>query len=163
MTKIPFKIGLGYDIHRLEAGRKLILGGVDIPYEKGLVGHSDADVLLHAICDALLGALSKGDIGIHFPNTDPAYKDISSMKLLQKVVELMEAEGFVVGNVDAMIQAEEPNLKEYKNQMRFHIAYKLAIDESCVNIKATTMESIGALGKKEGIAAFATVLIVKKD
>lgn len=158
-----YRTGLGYDIHRLVKGRKLILGGVEIPYSKGLEGHSDADVLLHAICDAILGALGKGDIGEHFPNTDPLYKNVSSLVLLGKVNDLAQGEGYRVNNVDAVIQAQEPCLKEYKSQMRSHIAYKLAIDESCVNIKATTQEGLGALGKGEGIAAFATVLLIKKN
>ena len=158
---MSFKVGLGYDIHRFAEGRKLVLGGVEIPFNKGLDGHSDADVLIHAVCDALLGALGRGDIGEHFPNTDNKYKDISSMVLLEKISELVQNEGYKVSNVDTVILAEEPNLKDYKHQMRFHIAYKLAIDESAVNIKATTQEGLGALGKKEGIAAFATVLISK--
>ena len=160
---MSYKIGLGYDIHRFAAGRKLVLGGVEIPHTQGLDGHSDADVLTHAICDALLGALGKGDIGEHFPNTDKKYKNISSMDLLEKVSELIQGEGYKVSNVDTVILAEEPNLKDYKHQMRFHIAYKLAIDESAVNIKATTQEGLGAVGKKEGIAALATVLISKQS
>ncbi len=158
-----YRTGIGYDIHRLVKGRKLILGGVEIPYSKGLEGHSDADVLLHAICDAILGALGKGDIGEHFPNTDPLYKNVSSLVLLGKINDLAQGEGYHVNNVDAVIQAEEPCLKEYKSQMRFRIADQLAIDESCVNIKATTQEGLGALGKGEGIAAFATVLLMKKN
>jgi len=156
------RIGIGYDIHRLVEGRKLILGGVEIPYERGLEGHSDADVLLHAVCDAILGALGKGDIGEHFPNTDEQYKDISGLVLLEKVNAIVEEEGYRVNNVDCVIQAEEPNLKKYKSQMRFHIAYKLAVDEDAVNIKATTQEQLGAIGNKEGIAAFASVLLIKK-
>ncbi|MBF0484475.1 MAG: 2-C-methyl-D-erythritol 2,4-cyclodiphosphate synthase [Candidatus Omnitrophica bacterium] len=155
------KVGLGYDIHRFVPGRKLVLGGVEIPYEKGLDGHSDADVLLHAICDAILGALGKGDIGEHFPNTDSAYKNISSMVLLGKVKELMDIEGYQVVNLDCVVQAEAPKIKEYKAQMKFHIAYKLAIDEDCVNIKATTQEGLGAIGQKQGIAAFVIVMIEK--
>lgn len=162
VTQMRQRIGLGYDIHRLVEGRKLILGGVEIPYTKGLLGHSDADVLLHAVCDALLGAIGKGDIGEHFPDTDEKYRGISSMLLLEKVYKLVEQEGYVVSNVDALIQAEEPQLKDYKEQMKFHIAYKLAIDEDAVNIKATTLEGLGAIGRKEGIAAFATVLLVKQ-
>jgi len=156
------RVGIGYDVHRLVEGRKLILGGVEIPYEKGLEGHSDADVLLHAVCDALLGAMGKGDIGEHFPNTDEEYKDISSLVLLEKVYQMLHSEGYAVGNVDAMIQAEEPNLKEYKSQMRNQIASKLGVEESAVSVKATTMERLGAVGKKEGIAAFASVLIHKE-
>jgi 2-C-methyl-D-erythritol 2,4-cyclodiphosphate synthase len=158
---MQYRTGIGYDIHRFAPGRKLILGGVDIPHAQGLEGHSDADVLLHAICDALLGAIGKGDIGEHFPNTDKAYKDINSMVLLGKVNDLVIQEGYTISNVDAIVQAEEPKLKEYKSAMRFHIAYKLALDESAVNIKATTQEGLGAIGQKQGIAAFASVLVVK--
>ncbi len=156
------RIGIGYDIHRLTQGRKLVLGGVEIPYERGLDGHSDADVLLHAVCDAILGALGKGDIGDHFPNTDEQYKNISSLILLERVYAMALEEGYRVGNVDCVVQAEEPNLGKHKLQMRHVIAEKLAIDESAVNIKATTQERLGAIGKKEGIAAFASVLLEEK-
>ena len=156
------RIGIGYDIHRLAQGRKLVLGGVEIPYERGLEGHSDADVLLHAVCDAILGALGKGDIGEHFPNTDEQYKDISSLVLLERVNVIADEEGYAIGNIDCVIQAEEPNLKEYKTQMRNLIAEKCSLEESAVNIKATTQERLGALGNKEGIAAFASVLLVSK-
>lgn len=157
------RIGIGYDIHRLVEGRKLVLGGVEIPYERGLDGNSDADVLLHAVCDAILGALGKGDIGEHFPNTDDKYKNISSLILLEKVRAIVEGEGYQVSNVDCIIQAEEPNLKEYKPEMCSQIAYKLRIEKSMVNVKATTQEQLGAIGKKEGIAAFATVLLVSRN
>ena len=157
------KIGIGYDIHRLVDGRKLIIGGVEIPYVKGLLGHSDADVLLHAICDALLGAIGKGDIGEHFPNTDERYKNISSMILLKNVGELVLNQGYSISNIDAIVQAEEPNLKEYKKQMKIQIAHELAIDEECVNIKATTQEQLGPIGRGEGIAAFASVLLTMKN
>ena len=157
------KIGIGYDIHRFVEGRKLFLGGVEIPYPKGLQGHSDADVVLHALCDALLGALGKGDIGELFPDTDQQYKNISSLILLKKVYELIQKEGYSVNNVDTVIQAEEPNLKDYKSQMRFHIAYALALNETDVNIKATTQERLGAIGKVQGIAAFACVLLTKEE
>lgn len=153
------RIGIGYDIHRLVKGRKLILGGVEIPYERGLEGHSDADVLLHALCDALLGAIGKGDIGEHFPNTDEHYKDISSLALLAKVNAIVRQEGYKINNVDCVIQAEEPNLGNFKSQMRSSIAGTLKIDEGVVNIKATTNEQLGAIGKKEGIAAFASALL----
>lgn len=139
-----------------------MLGGVEIPYHRGLDGHSDADVLLHAVCDAILGALGKGDIGEHFPNTNPKYKDIASSELVKKVNDILQDEGFTISNVDVVLQAEEPNISKYKSQMRFHIAYLLALDESCVNIKATTQERLGAIGNKEGIAAFASVLIYKE-
>ncbi|MCK5012481.1 MAG: 2-C-methyl-D-erythritol 2,4-cyclodiphosphate synthase [Candidatus Omnitrophica bacterium] len=157
------RIGIGYDIHRLIKGRKLILGGVEIPYERGLDGHSDADVLLHAVCDAVLGALGKGDIGEHFPNTDEQYRNISSLVLLEKVHDIAVREGYQVNNVDCVIQAEEPNLKQYKSEMRSHIAYKLRIESEMVNIKATTHEQLGAIGKKEGIAVFATVFLVPRN
>jgi 2-C-methyl-D-erythritol 2,4-cyclodiphosphate synthase len=156
------RVGIGYDIHRLIEGRKLVIGSVEIPYFKGLEGHSDADVLLHAICDAILGALGKGDIGEHFPNTDQRFKDISSLTLLEKVSSMAKEEKFIVGNVDCVIQAEEPNFKEYKPQMRQRIAGTLGIDEAAVNIKATTMEQLGAVGNKEGIAALATVLLLSR-
>jgi len=156
------RIGIGYDIHRLIEGRKLILGGVEIPHEKGLEGHSDADVLLHAVCDSILGALGKGDIGEHFPNTDEQYKDISSLVLLERVSALVNEEGYTIGNIDCVIQAEEPNLGKHKSQMRQSIARALAVDVSVVNIKATTQERLGAIGKKEGIAAFASVLLAPK-
>lgn len=160
---MSIKTGIGYDIHKFKEGRKLFLGGIHIPYERGLDGHSDADVVLHAVCDAFLGALGKGDIGEHFPNTDPVYKDISSSILLKKTNDLIQAEGYRVGNVDIVVQAEEPSLKDYKAQMKFHIAYELAIDENQVNIKATTQETLGAIGQKQGIAAFAAVLLFKKE
>ena len=153
------RVGIGYDIHRLIEGRKLILGGVEIPYDRGLDGHSDADVLLHAVCDAVLGALGKGDIGEHFPNTDEKYKNISSLLLLEQVQSIVMEEGYQVSNVDCVIQAEEPNLKKYKPQMCSQIADKLKIGKEMVNIKATTHEQLGAIGKKEGIAAFASVLL----
>lgn len=156
-----FKTGFGYDIHRLVKGRKLFLGGVEIPHKKGLDGHSDADVLLHAICDALLGALGKGDIGEHFPNTDPQYKGISSLLLLEKVNGIVRQEGFVIGNIDTMILTEEPNLKVYKQQMREVIARALQMDPACVNIKATTQEGIGFGSTHEAIAAHAVVFIGK--
>lgn len=156
------KVGIGYDAHRLVKGRKLFLGGVEVPYGKGLKGHSDADVLLHAICDAILGALGKGDIGEHFPNTSAKYKNISSLKLLKTVNDLVKKAGYTVNNVDAVIMAEEPNLKTYKGQMRSRIAGELAINESLVNIKATTNEGMGFIGRREGMAAYATVSIAKK-
>ena len=154
------RIGIGYDVHRLAKGRKLIIGGVEIPYGRGLDGHSDADVLLHAVCDAILGALGKGDIGEHFPDSDKQYKDISSSKLLEKVCALAKKENYAVGNVDCVIQAQEPNLKAYKPQMRRRLAQALGVEEAAVNIKATTMERLGAIGNREGIAAFAAVMLV---
>lgn len=159
---MDIRTGLGYDIHRFADGRKLVLGGVEIPHDRGLEGHSDADVLIHAICDAILGALGLGDIGEHFPNTDPQFKDISSLLLLDEVVKQMKEAGYQLTNVDCMLQAEEPNLKDYKPAIRNLIALRLNIAYEDVNIKATTMERLGAIGNREGIAAFATVLL-KKD
>jgi 2-C-methyl-D-erythritol 2,4-cyclodiphosphate synthase len=158
-----YRTGLGYDVHRFAKDRKLVLGGVTIPYEFGLDGHSDADVLLHAICDALLGAVGKGDIGEHFPNNDERYRGISSIKLLEHVHQLVYREGYTVGNVDAVILAQEPYLKDHKKEMVVRIAEVLSIDRSCVNIKATTNEGMGFVGRHEGIAAYATVLIAKRD
>ena len=140
------KIGIGYDIHRLTEGRKLVLGGVEIPYEKGLEGHSDADVLLHAVCDSILGALGQGDLGAHFPTTDEQYKDVSSLVLLERVSALADVEGYIIGNIDCVIQAEEPNLGKHKSQMCHLIAGVLTVDVSAVNIKATTQERLGAIG-----------------
>ena len=153
------RIGIGYDIHRLVKGRKLFLGGIEVPFAKGLLGHSDADVVLHALCDAMLGALGKGDIGEHFPNTDKKYKDISSLVLLKNVHRLVTSEGYQVGNVDTMLIADQPNFKLYKPKMRRAIARAIGIKEEAVNIKATTQEGLG--GKKEAISAFATVLLTK--
>ena len=160
---MSFKIGIGYDVHRLVKGRKLMLGGIEVPFSHGLDGHSDADVVLHAICDAILGAAGFGDIGEHFPNTDVKYKNISSSLLLKEVNQKINDDGYKVVNVDAVILAEEPKLLDYKRKMRFHIAYELAIDESQVNIKATTNEGLGFIGNKQGIACYATVLIDKKS
>ncbi len=161
-TNCPYKTGFGYDIHRLIKGRKLFLGGVAIPHSQGLDGHSDADCLIHAVCDALLGALGKGDIGEHFPNTDVRYKDISSLILLEKVNALVQKEGFRIGNIDTMILAEEPNLKSFKPDMRKAMGDVLGLDPSLINIKATTQEGIGFGSTHEAIAAYATVLLVKK-
>ena len=156
------RIGSGYDIHLLVEGRKLILGGVEIPFPKGLLGHSDADVLTHAVCDALLGALGKGDIGEHFPDTDPQYKDISSLVLLKKVKELMDHEGYQIMNIDTIVIAEKPNLKSVKAQIRSSLAQNLNIKENAVNIKAKTNEGLGFGPKaEEAIAAYAVVLLSK--
>lgn len=156
------RIGIGYDIHRFDKGRKLILGGVEIPFEKGLIGHSDADVLLHAICDALLGALGAGDIGMHFPDRDPAYKDISSLKLLQQVYKLVKEKGYRINNVDSTIIAERPRLKDYIKEMANNIGNILEIGEGDINIKATTNEGLGPLGRCEGVAAYAVCTIVER-
>lgn len=153
------RIGHGYDVHCLVTDRKLILGGVDIPYEKGLLGHSDADVLLHAIADAILGAIAAGDIGKHFPDTDPAYKGADSLKLLQHVVELAGQRGYRLGNLDATIVAQRPKLAPYIEAMRANIARACAADIEQVNVKATTTEQLGFAGRGEGIAAYAVVLM----
>lgn len=153
------RVGIGYDIHRLEEGRKLIIGGVHIPFELGLDGHSDADVLIHSICDALLGALALGDIGQHFPNTDAQYRGISSMILLEKVNLMIQARGFITNNVDTVIIAQRPKLAPYIPSMRDNIAKILGIDINCVSIKATTAERLGDLGQGKGVAAEAIVSI----
>ncbi len=158
---LTYRTGIGYDVHRFAKGRKLMLGGIEIPYALGLQGHSDADVLLHAICDALLGAAGLGDIGEHFPPGDARFKDISSSVLLSKVKEMLSKHGFKVGNVDVAVLAEEPHLRTYKIAMREHIASVLEIPDLQVNIKATTNEGMGFVGRKEGIAAYATALLVR--
>ena len=147
------RVGLGYDVHRLVEDRKLILGGVEIPYEKGLLGHSDADVLLHAIMDALLGAAALGDIGQHFPDTDSAYKGISSMKLLSKVAKLLEENNYFIENIDATIIAQKPKMAPYINTMRENISKTLGIEMGQINIKATTEEGLGFTGSGEGISS----------
>jgi 2-C-methyl-D-erythritol 2,4-cyclodiphosphate synthase len=157
------RIGHGYDVHRLVAERKLILGGVDIPYSKGLLGHSDADVLLHAISDAILGAIGEGDIGKHFPDTDPAYKGASSIKLLRHVFLLADDKGYRIGNVDATIVAQRPKLASYIQQMRENIAETLDCDPDRVNVKATTTEELGFAGRGEGIASYAVALLMQKQ
>ena len=157
------RIGHGYDVHRLVAGRKLIVGGVDIPWEKGLLGHSDADVLLHAIADAILGAIGEGDIGRHFPDTDPAYKGADSLKLLAQVNELAADQGYCLGNLDATIIAQLPKMAPHIQNMRKNIATVLHADVSQVNVKATTEEGLGFSGAGEGIAAHAVVLMVKNS
>lgn len=156
------RIGHGYDVHQLVTGRKLILGGVDIPYTKGLLGHSDADVLLHAISDAILGAIGEGDIGKHFPDTDPAYKGASSIKLLRHVMTVADGKGYAVGNVDATIVAQRPKLAPFIQEMRANIARALDCSESQVNVKATTTEELGFAGRGEGIASYAVALMVCK-
>jgi len=153
------RIGFGYDVHRLVEGRKLVLGGVEIPFEKGLEGHSDADVLLHAISDGLLGAMGEGDIGRHFPNTDPRFKDISSLKLLQAVARKMAELNYVTENVDSTVVAERPRIGPYISQMEEKIAQNLNIAPRQVNVKATTSEGLGFMGEGRGIAAYAVVLI----
>lgn len=153
------RIGMGYDVHRLTADRKLILGGVEIPYEKGLLGHSDADVLLHAIMDALLGAAALGDIGKHFPDSDPAYQGISSVKLLEHVGRLLEEHLFLIENIDATIIAQAPKMRPHIDAMRQKIADALQIEVSQVNVKATTEEGLGFTGTGEGISAQAVCML----
>ena len=155
------RIGTGFDVHKFEEGRKLILGGVEIPYEMGLLGHSDADVLVHAIMDALLGAAALGDIGKHFPDTDPKYKGISNLKLLEYVGELLEKEGYTVGNIDSTIIAQAPKLLPFIKTMQKNVAETLKISHNKVNVKATTTEKLGFTGRKEGIAAEAVCLLNK--
>ncbi|CCQ90090.1 2C-methyl-D-erythritol 2,4-cyclodiphosphate synthase [Nitrospina gracilis 3/211] len=154
-----FRIGNGYDVHRLVEGRKLILGGVEIPHTLGLDGHSDADALLHALCDALLGAAGLGDLGHHFPDTDDQYKGISSLVLLEKVNASLHEKGFTVVNTDATLVAQKPKLAPFIGQMRENIARTLGIDISQVNVKATTTEKLGFAGREEGLAAYAVALI----
>ena len=149
------RFGWGYDVHQLVENRKLIIGGVDIPYEKGLLGHSDADVLLHAISDALLGAAALGDIGKHFPDTDPRYKGADSLKLLEEVGNLLAAKGYVVGNVDATIVAQKPKMLPHIPQMRENIARVLRVDIDQINVKATTEEHLGFTGSGQGISSYA--------
>ncbi len=155
------RIGHGYDVHKLVLGRKLILGGVNIPHTKGLLGHSDADVLLHAIADALLGALGKGDLGKHFPDTSAEFKDIDSMILLKKVVEFMQSEGYKLVNLDATIIAQKPKLAPYIDIMRENIAKAFDAQTADVNVKATTEEKLGFTGEELGISAHCVILITK--
>ena len=154
------RIGMGYDVHRLAENRDLILGGVKIPHSLGLLGHSDADVLLHAISDAILGAAALGDIGKHFPDTDESYKGADSMKLLAEVVSKIEAKNYKIGNVDATIVAQKPKLAPYIETMRENIAKTLKVDVDAVNVKATTEEKLGFTGSEEGISAYAVALIM---
>lgn len=155
------RVGMGYDVHRLVEDRKLIIGGVEIPYEKGLLGHSDADVLLHAIMDALLGAAALGDIGKHFPDNDDRYKGISSLELLRRVGKLLDEKNYVIENIDATIIAQKPKMRPYIDEMRKNIADTLKLDIDRVNVKATTEEGLGFTGKKEGISAQAICCISK--
>lgn len=156
------RVGIGYDVHRLVEGRKLILGGVEIEHEVGLLGHSDADVLLHAISDALLGAAALGDIGKHFPDKDPQYKGISSLILLSHVGRLLTEHGYAVGNIDATIVAQAPKLAPHIDKMRVNIADALGIEVGQVGVKATTTEGLGFAGTKEGMASYAVALLVNK-
>ena len=154
------RIGMGYDVHKLVEGRKLIIGGVEIPHEKGLLGHSDADVLLHAISDALLGAAALGDIGKHFPDTDPKYKGADSLKLLQHVGELLEENNYFIENIDATIIAQQPKMRPHIDKMRENIAGALGIEVSQVNVKATTEEGLGFTGSMEGISSQAICMLI---
>jgi len=156
------RVGIGYDIHKLVKGRRLVLGGVEILFAKGLLGHSDADVLLHAICDALLGAIGEGDIGEYFPDTDPKYKDIDSSRLLEKVVGLVETKGYTINNIDSIVIAQEPKLGQHKEKIRETISGILKIDGARVNIKAKTNEGLGDIGKARAIAAYAVATVNKK-
>ena len=160
MERLPFRIGHGYDVHRLVENRKLILGGVEIPYEKGLLGHSDADVLLHAVSDALLGALALGDIGKHFPDTDPAYAGADSLKLLELVVEKVREQGYAVGNLDATVLCQKPKLAPYIGSMREKIAAVCGVSAEQVSVKATTEEKLGFTGEGLGISAHCVCLLV---
>jgi 2-C-methyl-D-erythritol 2,4-cyclodiphosphate synthase len=158
-----FRTGIGFDVHAFADNRKLIIGGVEIPYEKGLLGHSDADVLIHAICDALLGALALGDIGVHFPDTDAKFKNADSRVLLRNVYELIKKEGYILGNIDAVLAMQKPKVSPYVPEMRKRIAEDLNSDINQVSVKATTTEKLGFVGREEGVSAFATVLIIKKQ
>lgn len=155
------RVGLGYDVHKLAENRKLIMGGVEIPYELGLLGHSDADVLAHAICDALLGAAALGDIGKHFPDNDDRYKDVDSLVLLEKVCELIRNKGYEISNVDSTILAQAPKLRPYIDEMRSKLAKAMKLDIDELSVKATTEERLGFTGREEGIAAHAVVLLMK--
>ncbi|WP_025209807.1 2-C-methyl-D-erythritol 2,4-cyclodiphosphate synthase [Hippea sp. KM1] len=160
---MSFRVGFGFDVHRLIKGRPLILGGVNIEYDYGLLGHSDADCLTHAICDALIGALGIGDIGEMFPDSDPKYKDIKSLFFLQRIREIIDEAGFEVGNIDATIVMQKPKLKPYKEAMASNIAKALRIDKGIVNIKATTTELLGFEGRGEGVSAYAVAMLRGKN
>lgn len=158
-----FRVGIGFDFHRLSSGRRLVLGGVVIPFEFGLEGHSDADVVLHAVTDAILGAAGLEDIGTHFPDDDPAYENISSLVLLAKILEMIQARGFQIGNVDLTVMAEKPRLQPYIENIKATLSRALELDSSRIGLKATTMEKSGPIGRGEGIAAQAVVLLVGED
>jgi 2-C-methyl-D-erythritol 2,4-cyclodiphosphate synthase len=158
---LGFRVGNGYDVHKLVEGRKLILGGVEIPYDKGLLGHSDADVLVHSIMDALLGACGESDIGNHFPDNDMSYKGISSLVLLNKVKDILCSKGYSIANIDSIIVAEKPKLSPYIDEMKEKVSGILQLDKDCVGIKATTTEALGFTGRGEGIAAYAVANIYK--
>lgn len=159
----PFRVGMGFDTHQFAEGRKLVLGGVEIPHTHGLLGHSDADVLLHAVCDAILGAIGEGDIGRHFPNTDPRWKDCPSVVFVRECVAMASAAGYRVANIDTVILAEQPKIGPHVAAMRAVIARELGVDEGMVGIKATTMETMGCIGREEGMVAQAVVLLERTD
>lgn len=154
-----FRIGFGFDVHRLESGSRLVLGGTEIPHDKGASGHSDADVLIHAICDALLGAANMNDIGFHFPDNDPLYKGIDSTIILGKVLELIRQKGYSIGNIDSTVALERPKIAGFIPQMKTRLAQTLQISEDLISIKATTTEKLGFEGREEGVSAYAVVLI----
>lgn len=158
-----FRVGLGFDTHQFAEGRKLMLGGILIPHDRGLLGHSDADVLLHAICDALLGAIGEGDIGQHFPNTDPRWKDCPSLKFVEESMKLVRAEGYAVSNLDCVVLAERPKIGPYVESMRACISAAIGVPDGAVGIKATTMETMGAIGREEGMVAQAVVLLERRS
>ncbi|MDP2928406.1 MAG: 2-C-methyl-D-erythritol 2,4-cyclodiphosphate synthase [Candidatus Omnitrophota bacterium] len=160
---MQYRVGIGYDIHRLVQGRKLFLGAVEIPYVKGLLGHSDGDALIHALCDALLGALALGDIGEHFPDTDPKYQGIASSRLLKMVKELLDKSGYKINNLDVVIIAQEPTLIPFKKQMKEKICALLDLRQDALNIKAKTNEGLGAVGHLEAIACYATASLIRED
>jgi 2-C-methyl-D-erythritol 2,4-cyclodiphosphate synthase len=160
---IKTRVGFGYDVHQLVIGRKLVIGGVQIPHNKGALGHSDADVLLHALADALLGAAGLEDIGTHFPDTDPKYKDIDSRKIVLRVMEMIIEKGFEVGNVDSTVVLQNPKIKDFIPEIKKQISSLLAFDIADVSVKAKTTEYLGFIGKEEGVAAYAVVLLSKKN
>jgi 2-C-methyl-D-erythritol 2,4-cyclodiphosphate synthase len=160
---MQYRVGIGYDIHRLVVGRRLFLGSIEIPYSKGLLGHSDGDVLLHALCDALLGALALGDIGEHFPDTDPKYQGIASSQLLKMVKELLDKSGYKINNLDVVIIAQEPVLLPFKSQMKKKICLLLGLGEDVLNIKAKTNEELDAVGHLEAIACLVTASLIKGE
>lgn len=160
---MEYRLGIGYDIHRLVEGRKLFIGGVEIPYVKGLLGHSDGDALCHAICDALLGAVGYGDIGEHFPDTDPEYRGISSLELLKIVADLVRKQGYRIRNIDTVLVAQEPSLLPFKKQIRQSLAGTLNIKEDSVNVKAKTNEGLGEIGRKEAIASYAVAMLIREE
>lgn len=160
---MSYRIGIGYDIHRLVEGRKLFIGGIEIPYIKGLLGHSDGDALIHAVCDALLGALGEGDIGEHFPDTDPKYHNVYSIELLKITADLVKNKGFVINNVDSVVIAQEPVLTPFKDRIREKIAGILKVNKTCVNIKAKTNEGLGEIGRREAVACYAVTILTKGE